>query len=91
MIGVERTESKSRANAANSIIASGVAGRNMVTGDHAAEAWSRKGCRERSASVLETRPAKKKRPIALVLKAVLSSYKRCCTMRMAWGIGEWRG
>jgi hypothetical protein len=56
MMGVDKTESNSRPNAAKSIIDSGVAGRNMVTGGHAAKPRSREGCREKRAGVLETRP-----------------------------------
>jgi hypothetical protein len=63
-MGVEITESRSRANAANSSTDSGVAGRNMVVGAQAALLRSsRRGGRKR-ASVLETRLVEKKRPIA---------------------------
>jgi len=69
MIGVDRTEIRSRPNAARSSTANGVAGRNMVIGYHAAHSRSR--CRilvvgmgvEKEASVLETRLVEKKRPM----------------------------
>jgi hypothetical protein len=71
MMGVDKTESNSRPNAAKSIIDSGVAGRNMVTGGHAAKPRVEKVVEKKEPASSRRGWQKKKCPLALGLK-------RCC-------------
>jgi hypothetical protein len=65
MMGVDRIESKSKANAAKSSTDRGVAGRNMVIRGHAAKPRGREKLSKKRASAFETRRVEKRRPIVL--------------------------